>query len=287
MLLRDHSPHYHRDVGNKDDDDPAGVSAFRDDHEAALQRADALERDLEEERAKDQSNAARIAKLEGELAAVKTQVAVLAKVPYTRRHESQPEMDVGPSSRGSEISMDAPITYPNDGPVSGLVRTLDNGLGLLEQGVLFFLLASVVVTASLAAIYDKVLHEHLGRWWYTVVRGGTFTIAMFGAAYATHQQRHLAMDLVSRRLSPRGRLVLGVLLKIFTIAIAALLFRSGMHQRDHVGGLGDEFVSDKTIVTMLPIGCALIILHSLLHIVIDTDYLVRGKLPPEKARSAH
>ena len=95
------------------------------------------------------------------------------------------------------------------------------------------------------------------------------------------------MDLVSRRLSPRGRLVLGALLKVFTILIAAVLFRSGMHQRDHIGGLGDEFVSDKTIVTMLPIGCALIILHSLLHIVIDVDYLVRGKLPPEKARSAH
>ena len=213
--------------------------------------------------------------------------AKAVKVPATRRHESQPEMDVGPASRGSEIKLDAPMTYPDDGAVSGLVRKVDVGVGLLEQGVLFFLLASVVVTASMAAIYDKVLHEHLGRWWYTVVRGGTFTIAMFGAAYATHQQRHLAMDLVSRRLSPRGRLILGTLLKIFTIVIAAVLFRSGMHQRDHVGGLGDEFVSDKTIVTMLPVGCALIILHSFLHIVIDVDYLVRGKLPPEKARSAH
>jgi hypothetical protein len=47
------------------------------------------------------------------------------------------------------------------------------------------------------------------------------------------------------------------------------------------------FVSDKTIVTMLPIGAALIILHSLLHVVIDVDYLIRGKLPPERARSGH
>jgi TRAP-type C4-dicarboxylate transport system permease small subunit len=204
-----------------------------------------------------------------------------------KRHESQPEMDVGPASRASAITMDAPVPHPDDGPISGFVRKVDNGVGLIEQGVLFFLLAAIVVTASTAAIYDKVLHEHLGRWWYTVVRGGTFTIAMFGAAYATHQQRHLAMDLVSRRLSPRGRLILGLLLKVFTIVIAAVLFRSGLHQREHVGGLGEEFVSDKTIVTALPIGCVLIILHSLLHIVIDADYLVRGKLPPEKARSAH
>jgi TRAP-type C4-dicarboxylate transport system permease small subunit len=201
--------------------------------------------------------------------------------------EPEPEVDIGPASRASQIKIEGPTTYPDDGALSSLVRKVDNGVGLIEQAALFFLLAAIVVTASTAAIYDKVLHEHLGRWWYTVVRGGTFAIAMFGAAYASHQQRHLAMDLVSRRLTPRGRLVLGVILKLFTILIAVVLFRSGMHQRDHVGGLGDEFVSDKTIVTMLPIGCALIILHSLLHIVLDVDYLVRGKLPPEKARSAH
>jgi TRAP-type C4-dicarboxylate transport system permease small subunit len=183
--------------------------------------------------------------------------------------------------------MDDLPSFPDDGALSGLVRKVDGYVGLIEQGILFVLLAAVVLTAAMAAIYDKVLHEHLGRWWFTVVRGGTFTIAMLAAAFATHQQRHLAMDLVSRRISPRARLVLGVVLKVFTIVIAALLFRSGMHQRDHVGGTVEEFVSDKSIVTMLPIGAALIILHSVLHIVIDVDYLARGKLPPERARSGH
>jgi TRAP-type mannitol/chloroaromatic compound transport system permease small subunit len=209
------------------------------------------------------------------------------KVPPTRRHESQPELDVGPSSRGSEIAMDAPITYPDDGAVSGMIRKVDNGVGMVEQAFLFFLLVTIVLTASAAALGDKLFGIHLGRWWFHVVRSGTFTIAMIAAAFATHQQRHLAMDLVSRRLSARGRLILGTLLKIFTIVIAAVLFKSGMHQRDHVGGVVEEFISDKTVVTMLPVGCALIILHSFLHIVIDVDYLRRGKLPPEKARSAH
>ena len=95
------------------------------------------------------------------------------------------------------------------------------------------------------------------------------------------------MDFVSRRISLRARFVLGIVLKLLTIAIAVLLFRSGLHQREHVGGTVEEFVSDKTIVTMLPIGAGLIIFHSLLHIVIDLDYLVRGKLPPEKARTGH
>lgn len=194
-----------------------------------------------------------------------------------------------PPVRPSKLKIEVePATFPDDGPISRFVRIVDNTLGRIEQALLFALLAAVVLTAASAAISDKVLGHHMGRWWFTVVRGGTFTIAMFGAVFATHQQRHLAMDLISRRLTPRGRLLLGVLLKLFTIAIAAMLFRSGLHQRDHVGsGGGDVFVSDKTIVTMLPIGAALIILHSFLHIVIDADYLARRKLPPEKARSAH
>jgi len=251
-----------------------------------LQRVDAIERELEQERLKTDKSDARIEELEKELEATQAKLKARGETPK-RRHESQPEMDVGPSSRASEISMDAPLTYPDDGPLSANVRKVDHGVGLLEQAFLFVLLVAIVLTASAAALGDKLFGYHLGRWWFTVVRGGTFTIAMIAAAFATHQQRHLAMDLVSRRLTPRGRLVLGMLLKVFTIAIAVVLFRSGMHQRDHVGGVVEEFVSDKTIVTMLPVGCALIILHSLLHIVIDLDYLVRGKLPPEKARSAH
>lgn len=180
-----------------------------------------------------------------------------------------------------------PASFPDDGPVSHYVRVVDNTVGRIEQALLFALLAAVVLTAASAALSDKLFGIHLGRWWFTTVRGGTFTIAMFAAAFATHQQRHLAMDLVSRRLSPRNRLILGALLKIFTIVIAAVLFRSGMHQRDHVGGTVEGFVSDKTIVTMMPIGAALIILHSILHVVIDIEYLVRGKLPPERMRSGH
>lgn len=202
---------------------------------------------------------------------------------------TDPPPDAGaPADRDSMLSMQPGVVhFPDDGAVAKFVRLIDNGVGMIEQLLLFGLLAAVVLTAATAALSDKIAHVPLGRWWFTVVRGGTFTVAMFAAAFATHQQRHLAMDLVSRRISPRARLVLGTLLKIFTIVIAAVLFRSGMHQRDHVGGTVEQFVSDKTIVTMLPIGAALIILHSVLHIVIDVDYLLRGKLPPERARSGH
>jgi TRAP-type C4-dicarboxylate transport system permease small subunit len=173
------------------------------------------------------------------------------------------------------------------------LRAVDHYIGLLEQAVLVALLATVVLVAAGSALSDKLAHHQFGRWWFTTVRAGTFSIAMMGAVFATQQQRHLAMDLVSKRLSPRGRLVLGLVLKLLTIAIAAFFYRSGLHQRETVGDSGEGLsifgmnIVDKDIVTMIPIGAALIIVHCLLHIGLDVDYLARGKLPPERARSGH
>ena len=38
---------------------------------------------------------------------------------------------------------------------------------------------------------------------------------------------------------------------------------------------------------LIPVGCGLIMFHTLLHLLIDVDYLRRGKLPPERTRSGH
>jgi TRAP-type C4-dicarboxylate transport system permease small subunit len=160
-------------------------------------------------------------------------------------------------------------------------------LGAGEQAVLFALLAAVVLTAASAALSDRVLGIRLGRWWFDIVRGGTFSVAMIGAVFASHQQRHLSMDLVSRRLPPRGRLVLRVILALFTVFVAALLVRSGLPARHRWRGDGEHLVSTRTIVMFMPIGAGLIIVHTVLHMVIDIDYLARGKTPPVRMRSGH
>jgi TRAP-type C4-dicarboxylate transport system permease small subunit len=214
-----------------------------------------------------------------------------ADIPPTRKHDA-PEAE--PPARSSRLSIEMePERFPDDGPAAKVIRKADHVLGSVEQGVLFGLLALVVLVAAAAALSDKIGGHQLGRWWHYIVRGGTFSIAMFGAVFATFQQRNLAMDLISRRLSPRGRLVLGVVLKQFTNFIAYLLLRSGLKQREVVGGtenldvFGMFKISDADIVTTMPIAAGMIILHCLLHLVIEVEYLVRGKLPPERARSGH
>jgi TRAP-type C4-dicarboxylate transport system permease small subunit len=205
-------------------------------------------------------------------------------IPATRPHDSQPKI------RSSAVAIDTlaqPVTFPDDGALSANIRKVDHLIGIVEQALLFGLLMTIVIVASTHAIKEKL--THLGLWWSAdVIRGGTFTIAMVGAAYATQQQRHLAMDLLSKKIPPRYRLLLAATLEIFTIAVCLTLAFSGWRQIDAAGvETGRHLIQAKTIVVFLPIGAALIAFHSFLHLIIHLDYFARGKLPPERVRSAH
>ena len=207
-----------------------------------------------------------------------------ALIPATRPHDSQPKL------RPSAMSVDTlahPMTFPDDGALAAGIRKVDHFLGIAEQALLFAILVTVVLVASAHAIKEKI--THLGLWWsFDVIRGGTFSIAMIGAAYATQQQRHLAMDLISRKIPPRFRLLLAAAIEIFTIAVCAMLVFSGWRQIDATGTeTGQHLFQAKSIVIFLPIGAGLISLHAFLHLIIHLDYFARGKTPPERMRSGH
>jgi TRAP-type C4-dicarboxylate transport system permease small subunit len=190
-----------------------------------------------------------------------------------------------PPAPESHLELGGPLAYPDDGPVSSLVRRIDLALGRAEQIALVVLLAAVVLTAGGHALLDRFGGLRI-EFKDQVVRAGTFAMAMVGAAFASHQGRHLSMDLVSRRLSPRARLFLKVILALFTIAIVALVVRSGFHLIDREKH-EEQLLSTRRIALLIPIGGALIAIHTILHMIIDIDYIVRRKTPPERMRSAH
>ncbi|HLL24632.1 MAG TPA: TRAP transporter small permease [Kofleriaceae bacterium] len=202
-------------------------------------------------------------------------------IPPTRSHESQPSM------RPSQMMLDAPLTYPDDGPVARVLRKLDHLFGVVEQATMFAILIIVVLVASTHAIKEKI--THIGLWWsFDVIRAGTFSIAMIGAAYATQQQRHLAMDLISKKIPPNLRLLLAAVLELFTIAVCMMLVYSGWHQVDATGTeTGQHLFQAKSIVIFLPLGALLIAFHAFIHLIIHLEYFARGKTPPERMRSGH
>jgi TRAP-type C4-dicarboxylate transport system permease small subunit len=203
------------------------------------------------------------------------------EVPATRKQELEPEPEQQPH---------AVLTYPDDGKVSALLRKVDGWLGVGEQAALLALLAMVVGVAATHAILDRIAHIHL-EFKDEVIRGGTYAIAMLGMVYASQQARHLSMDLISRRLAPRARLVLKVVLGLFTIGVIWLLMiRAGYANvvlQDTTDGAHEGTFSPYRIVWMIPLGGALVIVHTALHLAIDIDYLARSKAPPERMRSGH
>lgn len=199
-------------------------------------------------------------------------------VPATRKQEAVKTEE--PPARTSALDINPPLTYPDDGPVSEMIRKVDKAIGLGEQIVLVGMLVVMILVAATDALYDKIANGHVEIKEHVIVFS-TFGIAMIGTAFATQQGRNLAMDLISRRLAPRARLILKVILELFTIFILIIVMRAGFDNLDRQKDFS------RIIAWMIPAGGGLIILHTLLHLAIDFDYLRRNVTPPERMRSGH
>lgn len=212
-------------------------------------------------------------------------------VPATRKQDAVKAAEATeaeePPKRPSSFELDAPLTYPDDGPISARVRLLDKYLGIAELCTLLAILGAMVLFVAINTVTSRLLDFQLHLKEETV-HGGTFTMAMLGAAYAAQQGRHLAMDLVSRRLSPRGRLVLKLLLGLFTIMVLLIVVRAGYVNAALKKEESAAMLFTPTLIAWtIPVGASIVILHVILHMIIDADYLARRKTPPERMRSGH
>ena len=295
MDLRQGRP-YDRPVTDEADDEESKAKAASDKTEATKAEAKddkAEAKQADEKKSDDEPEAT---KAEEKKSETKKAEATKADedgdddetVPPTRTQEALPAADKGPADRASQLEMRGAVTYPDDGPLSAMVRKIDNYAGMVEQVVLVTILSLVVLTAASHAITDRFFHYQL-PFKDDVIRAGTFAIAMLAGAFASHQAKHLSMDLISRRLSPRARLFLKVFLGLFVIFMVTLLIRSGFHNIDNEKQFAaeDKLITRVRIAWLIPIGGFMIIFHTVLHAIIDVDYIARRKTPPERMRSGH
>ena len=115
------------------------------------------------------------------------------------------------------------------------------------------------------------------------IRYSVFLSAMVGGAFATHHRRLLSMDLVSRLVSARTRAWLRVALNAFAITMASLFFYYGLLIREQVMGERhlSHWIPPQLAASAIALGAGLIVIHLVAQTIIDLDYLVRGKTPPE------
>jgi TRAP-type C4-dicarboxylate transport system permease small subunit len=124
------------------------------------------------------------------------------------------------------------------------------------------------------------------------VRYACFLLAMVGGAFAAHHRRLLSMDFVSHFLPGGVKPWTRLLSTSFATVIAGVFVKYGYRiyvsqtAERHTRGAQQHWMPESTANAAMLIGATLLFIHLFVQIVIDVDYLVRRKHPPEPQMGA-
>lgn len=137
---------------------------------------------------------------------------------------------------------------------------------LLELVAIVLMMALVIVIAY--SVFGRQALRISVPWSEEVAAGILMWMVMLGAAAAWSRRRHIAIDVVLRRLPLRGRFVLSILIELsslllFSVAFtgSALMMRSSAHMATTALG-----VSYTWLYLALALGLGAMIVFSLLHL---------------------
>jgi TRAP-type C4-dicarboxylate transport system permease small subunit len=181
--------------------------------------------------------------------------------------------------------------FPEEPPIAHWVRFGDSIVGLAEQLVLFCLLMFVVFVTVTSFLSDHIRDRPL-EGAHNDIRYACFLLAMIGGAYAAHHRRLLSMDFVSHFLPGKIRIWTRILNTAFGAFIAGIFVKFGYYiyssqlDEQRTRGAHEHWLPESWASSAILIGASLLVMHLVLQIVIDLDYLLRGKTPPEPTMGA-
>lgn len=178
-------------------------------------------------------------------------------------------------------------SFAEDPPIARQVRRVDFWVGKAEQVVLFSLLMFLVLVTFLWFITEHFASAPLENASYDV-RYACFLIAMIGGAFAAHHRRLLSMDFVSHFMAPRVRAWVRLVNTIFASVIAGVFLKYGLYIYEETSKErgGDHWIPAGWGNAAMAIGAGLLLFHLVCQVIIDVDYLARGKQPPEPQMGA-
>lgn len=170
---------------------------------------------------------------------------------------------------------------PEHSKLSAIVTRFDDALGEGERVLLAAVFAILVLTGLYRTLAENVFNER-PLWSIQLTRISAFAIGMFGAAYASQSQRNFGLDLVSALFSARVKAVVRVFTNLATLFAAGLLYYGGKLVQ---GVLAKEKPEEQLIPTsvigwFIPAAAVLIGIHVVCHLIVEIDFLRRGKVAP-------
>lgn len=150
--------------------------------------------------------------------------------------------------------------------------------------MLLFTVFMTMVLVGLYRTFVELAFNERPLWAIEMVRISAFAIGMFGAAYAAQSQRNFGLDLVSALFSTKSKAYVRVLTNIATLAGAGLLYYGGkLVQKGLAAEEKPHYELIPTWVSgwFIPSAAVLIAIHVICHLMVEVDFLRRGKTAPE------
>lgn len=165
-----------------------------------------------------------------------------------------------------------------------LLRTLDRGLVRLE-GWLLVLFLGIMVLLSFAQVVLRNVFSTGFIWADPLVRHLVLWVGFLGAAIATHEERHISIDALTKFLSPRWKAAATVAGQAFLAVVCVMLVEASWEFLMEEREAGGELIAGVPIylaLMIIPAGYLLIAIHAVIRAAEQWPAL-RGRAATKRA----
>jgi len=150
-----------------------------------------------------------------------------------------------------------------------LLRSIDRGLVKVE-GWLLVLFLGIMVVLSFAQVVLRNVFSTGFIWADPLVRHMVLWVGFLGAAIATHEERHISIDALTRFLSPRWKAAAAIAGQLFLAVVCVALVSASWTFLMEEKEAGGEIVAGLPTylgLMIIPLGYLLIAVHAVIRSV--------------------
>ena len=159
-----------------------------------------------------------------------------------------------------------------------LLTQLDASLNRIEGILLVVMLAVMVAMAFLQVVLRNFFSTGI-LWGDIFLRHLVLWMGFLGAALATSQERHIAIDVLTRFISRRAKSAIRVLTNLFAAVVCGFLVEASatfVELERESGSLVYQDIPVWYVQLIIPGGFTLLVFHFLVRAVADAHAAVRG-----------
>src|SRR5262249_10997883 len=144
---------------------------------------------------------------------------------------------------------------PEPGPIP-VLRAIDRGLARVESFAVTIFLFVLIFVGVFGAL-KRNFAPPAPFWTDEAIRYSVFFIGLIGAALAAQSERLFNIDMFTRALSTRGKLIMRILAAAFTIYVCWHFFSGSLFLRQLLVDERGEIVDPKWGILSLPLAAVL------------------------------